>query len=980
MTEVYADAAATMPAELTAEKPDYSRTLNVPKPDVKNPDGLDTNESSIPQRANLAKREPQILEFWQRHRVYEQSLRPKTGRGSFVLHDGPPFSNGDIHIGHAFNKILKDVTTKFRSMEGYSAPYVPGWDNNGLPIEVLVAKEFRAQKLEPTRMEIRRRCRAVAEEWVGKQSAQFQRLGVRGDWEHPYLTMSKEMAAKELDVFADMVAKGYVYRDRKPVFWSFADRTALAEAEIEYADRTDPSIYVRFPLERDDARVFGGADPSRCYTVIWTTTPWTIPANVALAVGPDLEYVVVEHEGNFYLLSEARLGATMAAADFSGWSVVRTLRGSDLLARGNGLETLVFRHPLFDRDSPVLPADYVTTTDGTGVVHTAGGHGKDDYQTVLKRNARWAQEGHKGGGYALPLLQVLTDDGYFNDEAGPDFAGLKLGPGQELVMERLAETGALLARGDYTHSYPHGWRSHDPLVQRATPQWFVNIDHKGFREKALKAIDGVRWFPEESKNRIQAMVGGRPDWCISRQRAWGVGIPVFYAQPSNTPLLTPESIGLVRDLVAEKGTDAWFETDVKDILPLGYAHPDTGETEFVKETDIFDVWFDSGSTCRTVFEQWPGLSYPADVYLEGGDQHRGWFNSSLMIGVATKGAAPYRQVVTNGWTLDEQGRKMSKSALNGVAPQTVVEKYGADVLRLWVCSTDYFGDVRVGDKILDQTATSYRTLRNTLRFTLGNLYDYDPVLNAMPLNELDEIDRWAMHRLNEVVHRCTQAYDVYEFPRVAQTLLTFCSQDLSAFYLDVLKDRLYAFGANSRERRSAQTVLFEITSCLARLLAPILSFTAEEVWQKLSMPDKPVSVLLAALPSYRADVRDHELERHWEPLLAAREQVHKALEGTKKRLELAVTLTADVETYAALYPYLSQLPALFLVSRVTLRAFGVPGLSVENNGPAPGARCARCWIAVTDGDEQDPAAFCANGCTRKWLVSSDGEVASRRLI
>ena len=1004
MTEVTTDPAATVPAGTPERaKPDYSKTLNVPKPDVKNLDGLDTNEFSIPQRANLPKREPLTLDFWKRNNIYHASLKGTTARGTFVLHDGPPFSNGDIHIGHAFNKILKDVVTKFRTMEGYTAPYVPGWDNNGLPIEVLVAKEFREKNQAPTRMEIRRRCREVAKEWVGKQSEQFQRLGIRGDWDHPYLTMSKEMAAKELDVFADMVDKGFVYRDRKPVFWSFADRTALAEAEIEYADRTDPSIYVRFPLARDEASVFGEADPSRCFTVIWTTTPWTIPANVALAVGPNLDYVVAEHQGDFYLLAEARLGATMAAAGFTGWSVVRTLKGSALLAPGNSLETLVFKHPLLSRESPVLPADYVTTTDGTGVVHTAGGHGKDDYQTVLKRNARWTAGGHKDGGDLLPLLQVLTDDGFFNDEAGADLTGEKLGAGQEKVMVRLADAGALLAREEYTHSYPMGWRSHDPLVQRATPQWFVDIDNKGHRAKSVKAIDGVRWFPEESKNRIRAMVEGRPDWCISRQRAWGVGIPVFYAQPSGTPLLTKESVGYVRALVADHGTDAWFETDVKDILPAGFKHPDTGETEFVKETDIFDVWFDSGSTCRTVLEQWPGLSYPADAYLEGGDQNRGWFNASLMIGMATKGAAPFRSVITNGWTLDEAGRKMSKSKMNGVAPSVVVEKYGADVLRLWVCMSDYFADVRVGDKILEQMATNYRTLRNTLRFTLGNLYDFDPVLNAVPLNELEEIDRWAMHKLNEVVHRCTAAYDVYEFPRVAQILLSFCAQDLSAFYLDVLKDRLYSWGADSRERRSAQTVLYEVTSTLTRLLAPILSFTAEEVWQKLPVAGKPTSVLLAAMPSYRADVRSHELEARWEPLLEVREQVNKALEGVKKRLELAVTLTADRETYATLHPYLNQLPSLFLVSQVTLRSSGMSGfqteddavreqwqgaappqlhvtaLQIENNGPAPGTRCARCWVAIPDGGE-DPAAFCPGGCSRRWLVSSDGEVASRRLI
>jgi isoleucyl-tRNA synthetase len=951
--------------------PDYRKTLNVPKPDVKNPDGLDTNPDSIPQRAGLPRREPQTLEFWNNQRVYEQSLRPTTGLGTFILHDGPPFSNGNIHIGHAFNKILKDVTVKYRSMQGYKAPYVPGWDNNGLPIEVLVAKEFRQKGLKPSRAEIRSRCREVAEQWYGVQKGQFERLGVRGDWSHPYLTMTKEMASQELEVFAELVEKGFIYRGLRPVYWSLVDETALADAEIEYADRTDPSIYVRFGLRSDPDGVFGpDADTDRCSTIIWTTTPWTIPANVAVAVGPEIDYAVVAHDGGQYLIAADRIGATMAAADWTGWTVVKTLPGRDL-------KNLIFEHPLFDRVSPVVLADYVTTGDGTGVVHTAPGHGKDDFATGQK--------------YSLPTLQVLTGDGFFNEDAGPDFVGLpamaydqksqtwQAGEGQEKVLARLTEAGALLARESIFHSYPHGWRSHDPLVYRATVQWFMSIDHHGHREKCLRAIDSVRWFPEESKHRITAMVAGRPDWCISRQRAWGVGIPVFYAQPSGTPLLTPQSVRIVRDFVRANGTDAWFDADAKDILPAGFAHPDTGETEFTKESDIFDVWFDSGSTCRTVLEQWPGLSYPADVYLEGGDQHRGWFNSSLMIGVATKGHAPYRQVVTNGWTLNEKGEKMSKSQMNGVAPEVVFEKYGADVLRLWVCASDYFNDVKVGDKILEQVSVSYRTLRNTLKYMLGNLYDFDPVLNAVAYDNLDELDRWALHRLNEVVRQCGTAYEVYEFPKVTQTLLTFCTTDMSAFYLDVLKDRLYAFGANSQTRRSAQTALFEIVSTLARLLAPILSFTAEEVWQKLKMPDKPTSVTLATMPMDRVGLRDRELEKRYLPILDARDQVNKALEGTKKRLEAAVTLTAAPEIFAALDPYLAQLPALFLVSQVTLRRSDASGLEVTNEGFSPGVKCARCWVAVADGGE-DPAAFCALGCTRAWQKTVGGDTAARRLL
>ena len=948
---------------MTNTTPDYKATLNVPKADTKTADGLSYNDDAIPMRADLAKREPQILDGWRTRRIYAESLKPTTAQGTFILHDGPPFSNGDIHIGHAFNKILKDVTGKFRSMQGYKAPYVPGWDNNGLPIEVLVAKEFREQKVTPTHAQIRARCREVAEHWYRAQGEQFQRLGVRGDWAHPYLTMTPEMASKELDVFAELVEKGFIYRGLRPVHWSLVDETALADAEIEYEDRTDPSIYVRFPLRADPDGVFGtSGDVSNCYTIIWTTTPWTIPANVAVAVGPALDYVIVAHEGRRYLVAEARLGATMAAANFAGWEVVSTLKGVDC-------ENLLFQHPLpeMNRASVLVLADYVTTEDGTGVVHTAPGHGKDDFLT--------------GQRYRLPTVQVLTGDGKFNEDAGP-FAGLpimrgkQMGPGQERVLERLREEGALLAQEDIFHSYPHGWRSHDPLVFRATVQWFFRVDHAGHREKCLREIKRTRWFPAESENRITAMVEGRPDWCLSRQRSWGVGIPVFYAQPSGTPLLTKESIGLVRDLVKQRGTDAWFDTPAEQILPPGYAHPETGETVFTKETDIFDVWFDSGSTCRTVLEQWPGLSYPADVYLEGGDQHRGWFNAALMVGVATKGAAPFRQVVTNGWTLDDAGRKMSKSKMNGVAPAAVCEKYGADVLRLWVCSTDYFEDVRVGDAILEQVATSYRTVRNTLRFALSNLYDFDPALHAVSTDRLEDTDKLALHRLNETVRQCVAAYDVYEFHKVVQTVLAFCGQDLSAFYFDPLKDRLYTSGANSLSRRAAQTALFEIVSCLTRLLAPILSFTAEEVWQKLRMPNKPASVLLASLPADNVELRNAALAERWRPVVQARDVVNRALEGVKGRQQLAITLTADAAIHAAMHPFLDQLPALLLVSQVTLLAGTQPGLQVTHDGPAPGVKCARCWVHITDGSD-DPAAVCVAGCVRQWRGT--GDIAARRL-
>lgn len=942
----------------------YSNTLHVPRPDSKDPSGLDSNVTGIPQRANLPVREPAILKFWKENEVYRKSLAKSAPKGDFILHDGPPFSNGNIHIGHAFNKILKDITLKYRSSQGYRTPYTPGWDNNGQPIEVLVVKEFLQNKQAPTPMEIRKRCRAVAEEWVEKQSEQFQRLGVTGDWADPYLTMSPRMVVKEIEVFAEMVESGYVFRGLRPVHWSLVDETALADHEIEYQDRKDPSIHVRFLLLSDPNGIFGGHDPGRCATVIWTTTPWTIPANVAVAVGPELEYVVAEHEGTRFIVAAERMDETLEAI---GWQDARVIRS----VTGKELKGLVFKHPLFDRESPMVTADYVTTTDGTGVVHTAPGHGKDDFATGQK--------------YGLPTLQVLTGNGYFNDEAGPEFSGLKMaGPGQLRVLERLREEEALLAQEEILHSYPHGWRSHDPLVFRATVQWFVDIDHNGHRDRCLQEIDRVEWFPADSINRIRSMVGNRPDWCISRQRHWGVGIPVFYAQPSGTPLLTRESIMAVRDLILKRGTDAWFTEPAEAILPAGFKHPETGETEFVKETDIFDVWFDSGATCRTVLEQWPGLRYPADLYLEGGDQHRGWFNASLMIGMGTKGEAPFRQVVTNGWTLDDKGRAMHKSLGNVVAPQAIIDKYGADVLRLWVCSTDYFADVKIGGGIVDQVATSYRTIRNTLRFAVGNLYvaepeDFDPHKHAVPLEELSDLHRWALHRLNEVVRSTTQSYEVYEFHKVAQTVLGFCASDLSAFTFDVLKDTLYTHAADSKERRGAQTVLFEITSTLTRLLAPILPFTAEEVWQKLRQDGKALSVLLAELPTYRPELADAGLEEKWSVFLHVRDEVNKTLEGVKKRLEQSITISAPREIFDLLLPYWSQLPSLLLVSQVRLTEKTEGSLTVTCLGTALGDRCARCWQQVTDASVPgDPAADCKDGCKRSWRVVG-GEGAIRQL-
>jgi isoleucyl-tRNA synthetase len=912
---------------------DYSKTLNLPAPDVKNQDGLDTNVNGIPLKANLPLREPKIAALWNDIDVYAKSLDSAEGATSFIVHDGPPYSNNNIHLGHAMNKILKDMIVKYHSMRGYYAPYVPGWDNHGLPIETAVTKEFREKKIQPTPLELRKRCREYAAEWVEKQKEQFRRLGVRADWDHPYLTMSNVFEAGIIETFRELVAGGYVYRGVKPVYWCTVDQTALADAEIEYADRSDSSIFVRFRLQSDPGGIFEDLPGGEKYVVIWTTTPWTIPANVAVAVHPALTYAVVEQAGDYFLLAEERVATVFEKIDRQDYTIIKSIKGAELAG-------LVFDHPLLDRNSPIVFADYVTLDEGTGVVHTAPGHGREDFITGQKNN--------------LPVLSPVDASGRFTADAGAEFVGQTIWQGNESVTVALRDIGALLAVEKIIHSYPHCWRCHNPVIFRATAQWFMNIDHNGHRQTCLNEIEAVRWFPSESINRIKAMVAGRPDWCLSRQRAWGVGIPVFYCEGCETEILDQELIGNVRDLVAQYSSDVWFERTAAELLPSEYKCAKCGGSRFTKETDIFDVWFDSGATNRAVLDSgaWSSLSWPADVYIEGGDQHRGWFNSSLMLAVATKGHAPFRQVITHGWALDENGRAMHKSTGNAIAPSKIIEKYGADVLRLWVGSTDYFADVRLGDTIIDQVTGAYRQLRNTLRFSLGNLFDFDPDTDRIGYIELFEIDKYALHRLELLVKEATAAYDVHEFQRVTQAAKQFCSTDMSSFYLDVIKDRLYADGAQSVSRRSAQTVLYEVTSTLTRLLAPILSFTAEEVWQAFRSAGDAPSVELASFPVENVEYIDEKLAERWRLLLTVRDEVNRAIEEARKEkligkpLEASVELAVEPSTYELLAAYKEQLPAIFLVSDVLVRPFsGDRGITVSR---ANGVKCARCWLIKKD--------------------------------
>jgi isoleucyl-tRNA synthetase len=927
---------------------EYKQTLNITL--------SDKHPGAMPQRGNLPVREPEIQKLWDEIGLYGLSVEKKAPRGTFILHDGPPYSNGNIHLGHALNKIAKDIIVKYKTMQGYCAPYVPGWDNHGMPIENEVSKEFRAKGEKPDKVTMRKRCREYAAGFVQSQKAEFKRLGVRGDWENPYLTMSPDCEATIVEVFGELAEKGYIYRGLKPVMWCAFCETALADAEIEYENHTSTSIYVRFPVHKDPNNVFGEGetDPENAYVVIWTTTPWTIPANLALAVHPDADYVVVETAGARYLVAMPLLEKTLKAIHEEGESELGfTVRNS---RKGSELEGLVARHPLFHRTSPVVMANYVTMEDGTGIVHTAPGHGKEDFETGLK--------------YGLEVLCPVGPDGAYTKMAGEEFVGKRIlgGGADAAVLEALEAAGNLLKQEKFDHSYPHCWRCHNPLLFRATVQWFMNIDHEGHRERALKAINETTWYPPVTINRISSMVANRPDWCLSRQRAWGVGIPAFYCKDCGKEILSPEAVKSVAAKVAADSSDVWYALPAKDLLPEGFTCPHCNGTAFDKETDILDVWFDSGSTHRAVLEnkaKWPLLQYPADIYLEGSDQHRGWFNSSLMISVATKGRAPYNAVITNGWTLDEFGKAMHKSWGNAVSPKEATEKFGADILRLWVASTDYFEDVRCSDNILAQVAETYRRIRNTFRFLVNNLYDFNAETDSVSDAEMNDLDRWALAQLDGVVASCAAGYDAYEFHRVYHALNNFCAVEMSAFYMDVIKDRLYCSGKTSPERRSAQTALFRIAETMARLLAPVLSHTAEEVWGFLKQPGGLKSVQLADFPVANPSAHAEVIAR-WEPVLAVREQVNLAVEAARQEkiignpLEARVEITADGAALNALRSLESELPSALKVSKVELSSGDTLKVTVQ---PATGTKCARCWLIKEDvgvnGEYPDVCGRCA---------------------
>ncbi|WP_370225063.1 isoleucine--tRNA ligase, partial [Cytobacillus sp.] len=828
-------------------------------------DSLLMPKTEFPMRGNLPKREPEIQAKWEEMNIYEKVQERTKGRPMFVLHDGPPYANGDIHIGHALNKILKDFIVRSKSMTGFNAPYVPGWDTHGLPIEQALTNKGVKRK-EMSVAEFRKLCEEYAYEQIDSQRSQFKRLGVRGDWENPYITLKPEYEAQQIKVFGEMAKKGYIYKGKKPVYWSPSSESALAEAEIEYKDKRSPSIYVAFKV-KDGKNVLD----QDTHIVIWTTTPWTIPANLGISVHPDLTYSVVEANGKKFMVAEDLLASVAKEFEWEDYKVVQSVKGTEL-------ENVVAEHPLYGRDSLVMLGEHVTTDAGTGCVHTAPGHGEDDFHVGMK--------------YGLDVLCPVDDKGNMTSEA-PGFEGLFYDAANKPITEKLEEAGALLKLTFITHSYPHDWRTKKPVIFRATAQWFASI--KDFRNELLEAVKETNWYPAWGETRLFNMVRDRGDWCISRQRVWGVPIPVFYAE-NGEEIITDETIEHVSNLFREDGSNIWFEREAKELLPEGFTHPGSPNGLFTKETDIMDVWFDSGSSHQAVLLERDDLQRPADLYLEGSDQYRGWFNSSLSTAVAVTGKAPYKGVLSHGFTLDGEGRKMSKSIGNVVVPAKVMNQLGADILRLWVASVDYQADVRVSDAILKQVAEVYRKIRNTFRFLLGNLDDFNPATDSVSFESLREVDQFMLVKLNKLIKNVRESYDRYEFASIYHAVNNFCTLDLSAFYLDFAKDVLYIEAKDNAERRAIQTVLYKSLIALTKLVAPILSHTSDEVWSFIPNV-KEVSVQLTDMPEYQELPNAKQLEEKWTAFMKLRNDVLKALEEARNEKVIGKSLTAKVTLY-----------------------------------------------------------------------------------
>ncbi len=935
---------------------DFKDTLNLPR-------------TKFPMKANLNKKEPEILKKWAETGLYQMMREAGRERKKFILHDGPPYANGHIHLGHTVNKVLKDMIIKYKQLSGMDAPYVPGWDCHGLPIEINVEKKLGKKRREMDLLSIREACREYAENFVEIQREEFKRLGVIGDWENPYLTMKYEYEATIAREFCTIFSHGHVVKSKKPVYWCPSCVTALAEAEVEYAQHKSPSITVKFPMEQDLLERIGnsaGKKLEKGYLLIWTTTPWTLPANMAVAVHPEFTYVaaVVDLSKNggekeLWIAAESRLMAILAniVLDQTDIEVVARLTGAEL-------EGTHAAHPFMDRTVPVILADYVTMDTGTGCVHTAPGHGAEDYESGLR--------------YGLEIYSPVNRYGKFRDEI-QGFAGKNIFKANPEIISLLDEKGLLVHQEEIEHSYPHCWRCKKPVIFRATAQWFISMEKKGLRAEALENIEKVKWIPSWGKDRIRGMVEARPDWCISRQRAWGVPITVFLCQDCETPILPAGAAEKIVETFQKEGADSWFARPATDFLPDGYTCPNCGSSNIEKETDILDVWFDSGVSHAAVLEQREELSWPADLYLEGSDQHRGWFQSSLLTATATKHAPPYRSVLTHGFVVDGQGKKMSKSVGNVIPPEKIIKRYGAEILRLWVSAEDYQDDIKISDEILNRLTEAYRKIRNTIRYLLGNLNDFTPEKDAVPFSEMEPLDRWAMARADHTFCRAVKGYDEYRFHLVFHSLYQFCTVDMSALYLDIIKDRLYCETRDGKNRRSAQTAIYYVAQGLIKILAPVLSFTAEEAWGHL-MGEDAGSVFMTSLPETGTYSITKDEEQFWNSIWPVRGEITKALELARreKRIGLALDARVDVkipeEHLQSLLSYekdlqrLSEiLKTITIVSQLHIvsepsgsdiwEGEEIPGLKVAV-ASAEGKKCERCWTWTTEPADYQDSVIC----------------------
>ena len=913
-------------------------------------DTIHKMQTPFEMRAGLPKKEPRMLEDWEQNHVYEQMIKNNEGKPQYILHDGPPYANGNIHMGTALNKIIKDIIIRYKNMSGFQAPYVPGYDTHGLPIELKALSSLGDKKAGVSKLELRQICKEFATEHIGVMNEQFKRLGVQGDFENPYLTLRPEFEARQVEIFGEMAKKGYIYKGMKAVYWCPEDRTALAEAEIEYAEDECDSIYVRFKLTDDPNGVLAkhNIPLDKAWIVIWTTTTWTLPANVATCLNPNLEYAFVKIGDAYHIMARELVESTMKGCHIDEYEVLpETVLGSEL-------ELMQYQHPFLDRKGLVILGDHVTLEGGTGCVHTAPGHGVEDFEVCVNHYPQ------------VPVVVPVDDAGRLTAEAGEKFAGLKVWDANKVILEHIKESGHLMGVQHITHQYPHCWRCHHPIIFRATEQWFCSID--AFKEDVYKAIDSVHWQPAWGHDRMAGMVRDRSDWCISRQRVWGVPIPVFYCKKCGKYHITDASIKAVSDLFRKEGSDAWYKYDANDILPKTEVC-ECGASDWEKDPDIMDVWFDSGSTWSAVCRERPELRWPVDMYMEGADQFRGWFQSSLLTSVATQGVAPYREVLCHGWVVDAQGKQMHKSAGNGMEPSEIIRDYGADIIRLWVASSDYTVDVRAGKEIFRQLSEAYRKMRNTARFMLGNISDFDPAKDMVDDDQLFEIDRWALEACNKLTATMRDAYEHYDFSRAYHALYNFCVIDMSNFYMDVIKDRLYC--ADDHARRCAQTALYRILVDFTKLLAPILCFTSQEIWSYIPKLDGMKDyVVFEQMPEAKA-AADEAFEAKWDRIMAIRDDVKKVLEQARADKVIGSALEAGLTLYCSkeVYDFLNAIPMdeladLFIVSHVDLveGEGGVKGL-VEGLGVsaahAAGNKCLRCWKYETTVGEDGLCPRCA---------------------